>query len=97
MDNIEQRALEIERSKLSYRLLNIHIVLCKVFYGREHYKTKQLFRKRDLIDCDTIQRVRDASRAYQVLRGKVKLLSADELGLETNKELDKLLHNKENN
>ena len=94
MNNIEQRALEIERGKLSYRLLNIHIVLCKVFYGREHDKTKQLLRKRDLIDCDTIQRVRDAQRAYQVLRGKVKLLSGDELGLETNKELDKLLHNK---
>lgn len=90
MNNIEQRALEITRSKLSYRLLNLHIAWRRLFYGLYHDKTKQLVRKRNTLDCDTIQRVRDAQRAYQVLRGKVKLLSGDELGLETNKELDEI-------
>lgn len=95
--NLEQRALKITRSKISYKILEIHIAWRRWFYGIYHDKTRQLVRKRNLIDYEVIQQLRDIQRYYEVMRGEVRLLSGEELKQETNKELDKILHNKKGN
>lgn len=90
--NIEQRALKTTRNTLSYRLLELHIAWRRLIYGLYHDKTKQLVRKRNLIDFETIQQLRDANRHLEVLRGEVKLMSGEDLEREANNELDELLH-----
>ena len=60
--NLEQQALKITRSALSYRLLELHIAWRRAFYGLYHDKTTQLVRKRNLIDFETIQQVRENNK-----------------------------------